>query len=446
MTRYDIIVIGVGMAGLNIAKRTASAGKKVAVIDSRPYGGTCALRGCDPKKVLVGAAELVDWQRRMSGHGVTGDVRIDWAELMAFKRTFTEPVPDNLEKSLSKLDVATYHGGARFVDRNRLSVGDTTLSADHIVIAAGAKPQDLPISGAAHLLTSTDFLELDTLPQRLVFVGGGYISFEFAHIAARAGADVTLLHRGERPLEGFDADLVARLVSASRDLGINVQVKAEVNEVEQVEEGFMVKTSTGESFAADLVVHGAGRVPELDGLDLDAGDIAHDLKRGVAVNEHLQSISNPSVYAAGDSADTEGWPLTPVAVHEGLVAASNLLKDNHKTPDYTGTPSVAFTIPTLARVGLTEAEAKTQGYTFTVKQGDMSNWYTARRTNEPHAAYKVLIEEETGKLLGAHLLSNHAAETINLFALAMRQGLTAHEVKTGIFVHPAASSDVSYML
>ena len=307
MTRYDIIVIGVGMAGLNIAKRTASAGKKVAVIDSRPYGGTCALRGCDPKKVLVGAAELVDWQRRMSGHGVTGDVRIDWAELMAFKRTFTEPVPDNLEKSLSKLDVATYHGGARFVDRNRLSVGDTTLSADHIVIAAGAKPQDLPISGAAHLLTSTDFLELDTLPQRLVFVGGGYISFEFAHIAARAGADVTLLHRGERPLEGFDADLVARLVSASRDLGINVQVKAEVNEVEQVEEGFMVKTSTGESFAADLVVHGAGRVPELDGLDLDAGDIAHDLKRGVAVNEHLQSISNPSVYAAGDSADTEGW-------------------------------------------------------------------------------------------------------------------------------------------
>ena len=446
MTHYDIIVIGVGMAGLNIAKRTASAGKKVAVIDSRPYGGTCALRGCDPKKVLVGTAELVDWQRRMTGHGVTGDVRIDWAELMAFKRTFTEPVPENLEKSLSKVDVATYHGGARFIGSNRLSVGDTTLSADHIVIAAGAKPQDLPIPGAAHLITSSDFLELDTLPQRLVFVGGGYISFEFAHIAARAGADVTLLHRGERPLEGFDADLVARLVTASRDLGINIQVETEVKGVKQVEDGFTVKTLAGESFAADLVVHGAGRVPEIDGLDLDAGDIAHDLKRGVAVNEHLQSVSNPAVYAAGDSADTDGWPLTPVAVHEGLVAASNILKGNHKTPDYTGTPSVAFTIPALARVGLTEAEAEAQGYTFTVKQGDMSNWYTARRTNEPHAAYKVLTEEETGKLLGAHLLSNHAAETINLFALAMRQGLTARELKTGIFVHPAASSDVSYML
>ena len=446
MTHYDIIVIGVGMAGLNIAKRTASAGKKVAVIDSRPYGGTCALRGCDPKKVLVGAAELVDWQRRMTGHGVTGDVCINWNELMAFKRTFTEPVPENLEKSLSKLGVATYHGGARFIASNHLSVGDTTLSADHIVIAAGAKPQELPIPGAAHLITSTDFLELDTLPQRLVFVGGGYISFEFAHIAARAGADVTLLHRGERPLESFDANLVARLVSASRDLGINIQVETEVKGVERVESSFTVKTSTGQSFTADLVVHGAGRAPEIDGLNLDAGGVAHDLKRGAAVNEHLQSVSNPAVYAAGDSADTEGWPLTPVAVHEGLVVASNILKGNHKTPDYTGTPSVAFTIPALARVGLTEAEAKTQGYTFTLKQGDMSNWYTARRTNEPHAAYKVLTEEETGKLLGAHLLSNHAAETINLFALAMRQGLTARELKTGIFVHPAASSDVSYML
>ncbi|MEM7737218.1 MAG: NAD(P)/FAD-dependent oxidoreductase [Deinococcota bacterium] len=443
---YDIIVIGVGMAGLNIAKRTASAGKKVAVIDSRPYGGTCALRGCDPKKVLVGAAELVDWQRRMTGHGVTGDARIDWTELMAFKRTFTEPVPNNLEKSLVKLNVAIYHGSAHFVDRSRLSVGDITLSADHIVIAAGAKPQDLSIPGTEYLITSTDFLELDPLPQRLIFIGGGYISFEFAHIAARADANVTLLHRGERPLEGFDVDLVAQLMTASQDLEINVQVETEVTEVEQVEESFMVTTSMGQSFAADLVVHGAGRVPDIDRLDLDTGGIAHNLKRGIAVSEHLQSVSNPAVYAAGDSADTEGWPLTPVAVHEGLIVASNLLKGNHKTPDYTGTPSVAFTVPALARVGLTEAEAEAQGRSFTVKQGNMSNWYTARRTNEPHAAYKVLIEEETGELLGAHLLSNHAAETINLFALAMRQGLTAHELKTGIFVHPAASSDVSYML
>ena len=443
---YDLIVIGVGMAGLNVARRTASAGKKVAVIDSRPYGGTCALRGCDPKKVLVGAAELMDWQRRMKGHGVEGNVRIDWDELMAFKRTFTEPVPERLEKNLSKSGVATYHGGAHFIDRNRLVAGNTTLTAQHIVIAAGAKPRELGIPGAEQVMTSTDFLELESLPERIVFIGGGYISFEFAHVAARAGANVTILHRGERSLEEFDADLVSRLVTASQEVGIDVQVKTEVTAVEKSEGGFSVKTAEGGSIEADLVVHGAGRVPELDGLDLEAGDIAHDLRRGVTVNKYLQSVSNPSVYAAGDSADTEGWPLTPVAVHEGIIAASNILKGNHKTPDYTGTPSVAFTIPSLARVGLTELEAEAQGLRFTVNQDDTSSWYTSRRVREKHSAYKVLIEEETGRILGAHLLGAHAGETINLFALAIRQGLTAREVKTSIFVHPAASSDVSYML
>lgn len=443
---YDIIVIGVGMAGLSAARKTAKAGKRVAVIDSRPYGGTCALRGCDPKKVLVGGAELVDWQRRMAGRGIEGELRVGWGELMAFKRGFTEPVPGNLEKGLNKVGVATYHGGARFIDRDRLVVENTTLTAEHIVVAAGAKPRDLNIPGAEHAVTSTDFLDLEALPRRVVFIGGGYISFEFAHIAARADAKATILHRGEWPLEAFDADLVERLVAASQEVGIDVRVETEVTAIKKGGTGFIVQTTAGEALETDLVVHGAGRVPEIDALDLDAGGIEHDLKRGITVNEHLQSVSNPAVYAAGDSADTDGWPLTPVAVHEGLVAASNILKGNHKTPDYTGTPSVVFTVPPLARAGLSEAEAKARGLRFTVKQQDTSSWYSARRVNEKHSAYKVLIEENTGRILGAHLLGAQADETINLFALAMQQGLTASAVKTGMFVHPAASSDVSYML
>jgi glutathione reductase (NADPH) len=152
------------------------------------------------------------------------------------------------------------------------------------------------------------------------------------------------------------------------------------------------------------------------------------------------------VYAAGDAAATEGWPLTPVAVHEGLTVASNILKGNHKTPNYLGTPSVAFTIPSLSRVGMTEEEATAQGLKFRVNHKDASSWYSSRRTNEKHSAYKVLIEDSTGKILGAHLLGGHAGEVINMFSLAIRHGLTASQVKTGIFVHPAASSDISYML
>lgn len=446
MSHYDVIVIGVGMAGLAAARRVASAGRRVAVIDSRPYGGTCALRGCDPKKVLVGAAEIVDWQRRMAGHGISGEVQIDWAELMAFKGTFTDPVPERLETSLAAQGVATLHGSAHFVDGNTLKIGGDTVSAEHIVIATGARPRDLGIPGSELLASSTDFLALESLPERIVFIGGGYISFEFAHIAARAGARVAVVDRAERPLEHFDPDLVERLVAASQQIGIELRSASEVIGVERVAGELMVSLADGGTLSSDLVVHGAGRIPELDDLDLEAGGIDFEPSRGVTVDEFLQSRSNPAVYAAGDSAATAGWPLTPVAVHEGFIAASNILKGNRRTPNYAGTPSVAFTIPAIARAGLSEVEAVAQGLDFTLKRGDTSDWYTVRRTNERHSAFKVLIDNDSDRILGAHLLGVHAGEVIDMFALAIRHGLEAWEVRTGIFVHPAAASDVTSML
>lgn len=443
---FDLIVIGVGMAGLNIARKCRSAGWEVAVVDSLPYGGTCMLRGCDPKKVLVGAAELVDWQRRMAGYGVTGDVRIDWADLMRFKRTFTDPAPANVEKSLQKMGIATYHGQACFSDQTTLQVGDEELIGKHIVIATGAVPRDLGIPGAELVATSTEFLELAALPERIVFIGGGYISFEFAHIAARAGAAVTILHRGERPLENFDADLVDQLMAASRDIGIDIQLQTEVTAVEQTDTGLSVRTDRdGRRYEADMVVHGAGRVPAIKGLGLENAGVEFG-ERGIVVNEYLQSVSNPAVYAAGDAAATDGMPLTPVAVTEGYVVASNLLTGNHRVPDYTGVPSVVFTIPALAKAGLGEDEARAQGLEFAVNHRDTSGWYSARRTNEKHTGFKVLVEEKTGRILGAHLLSAHAGEVINLFALAIRNGLTTSEIKKTVFVHPAESSDISYMV
>ncbi len=434
------------MAGLAATRKIASVGMRVAIIDTRPYGGTCALRGCDPKKVLLGAADLVDWHHRMRGQGITGKARIDWAELMAFKRTFTEPIPQRLEKELDGLGVATLHGTVRFTNPTTLRVGEEELTAERFLIATGAKPRELGIPGEQLLATSTDFLNLDSLPERIVFVGGGYVSFEFAHIAARAGASVTIAHRGERPLKAFDPDLVQRLVTASEEIGIRVRIGTEITAVERRGDHLVARAGSGEELEADLVVHGACRVPEIDALDLDAGGIAFDPARGVRVNEYLQSTSNPRVYAAGDSADTAGWPLTPVAVHEGLIATSNLLNGNRKTPDYTGTPSVAFTLPAIARAGLTEEEASAQGLDFEVNTRDTSDWFTSKRTREAHAAYKVLIEKGSGRILGAHLLGMTAGEVIDMFALAIRFGLTARDVKTSVLVHPAAASDIVYMM
>lgn len=444
-SRFDTVVIGVGMAGLNVARRLQSAGQAVAVVDSRPYGGTCALRGCDPKKVLVGAAELIDWQRRMTGKGIDGDVRINWHNLMQFKRTFTEPMPDNLENMLKKMGVTTFHGEAQFTGTNTLQVGDNQLSAEHIVIATGARPRDLGIPGAEFVATSTDFLELEQLPKRIVFIGGGYISFEFAHLAARAGAQVSIVHRGERPLDGFDPDLVDMLIRASKAVGIDMQLNAEVTAIEQGDSQLRIQTNTGQSLDTDYVVHGAGRVPEIDGLHLRQGQVEYN-RHGIIVDEYLQSVSNPVVYAAGDAAATAGIPLTPVAVSEGLTVVSNILKGNQRTVDYRGTPTVVFTIPALAKTGLTEAEAQAQGLRFRVKHQETADWYSSRRTNEQYTGFKVIIEEGTDRILGAHLLGVHAGEVINMFVMAIRHGLTASDLKRTIYVHPAESSDISYMV
>lgn len=446
--KFDLVVIGTGSGASAPAHRCRSAGWNVAIVDSRPFGGTCALRGCDPKKVLVGAADAIDWTRRMEGKGIRGEARIEWPELMRFKRSLIEAVPKNREEGLARAGIAAFHGRARFVGPTSVQVGDAVLEGRHVVVAAGMKPAALKIKGTEHLTTSDQFLELDELPRRIAFVGGGFISFEFAHVAARAGAEVTILHRGERPLPRFDPDLVDLLVERTRKLAVRVELQTAVKGIEPTAEGLLVRAQTsGEDrlFQADIVVHGAGRVPEIDDMDLAAAGIEWN-ERGVTVNEYLQSVSNPAVYAAGDAAASGGPPLTPVAGYEGGIVAANLLNGNKTTADYKGIPSVAFTLPPLASVGLQETAARREGLRFRVHHEKTSGWYSSRRIAEDYSGFKVLIEDETGRILGAHLLGPHAEDTINLFALAIRSGLGAKDLKEAIFAYPTHASDVGYML
>ena len=277
------------------------------MIDKRPFGGTCALRGCDPKKVLVSAAAAVDAARALADKGIHPDgLALDWRALMRFKRTFTDPVPAALRASLARAGTETFAGVARFVGPARLSVDNEAVEATRaIAVATGAVPMPLPIEGAEHVVISDDFLELDALPSSIAFIGGGYVSLEFAHVAARAGAKVTIVHRGARPLERFDPDLVDRLVARTRDLGIDVRLATDVRRVEAAggRRRVVAADASGEVVVeADLVVHGAGRVPELEDLDLKAAGVRYS-RAGIAVNEYLQSVSNPMVYAAGDCAD-----------------------------------------------------------------------------------------------------------------------------------------------
>ena len=445
--KYDVIVIGSGMAGMTIANKCAKKGLKTAVTDSRPYGGTCALRGCDPKKILVGAAEIIDRANKMKGIGIQGDIFINWQDLMAYKNDFVAKIPKGVEKGYEKAGVDMYHGAASFESKNTVRIGKDLLEADKIVIATGARPVTLDIPGGDLPIDSTDFLNLEELPKEITFIGGGYIAMEFAHLAARAGSKVTIIHRGKTPLENFEADIVKHLVNATEELGIDLHLEWDVVAVEKTDNGHTVKAASknGEkTIQTDLVVNAAGRVPELDDMNLEKANISYT-KKGIQVNEYLQSESNPSIYAAGDAVASKGLNLTPVAVLEGHAVAANIIRGNSKTPDYTEMPSAVFTLPTLASVGMTEKQVKETGKEYRVKDGSASNWYNAKRINESTYAYKVLSDNE-GYILGAHIIGPHAEEMINLFAMAIRGKLTVSDIRNMVYAYPSMGSDIGSMV
>jgi glutathione reductase (NADPH) len=446
---YDLIVIGAGMAGVAAANKCGAAGWRVAIVDALPYGGTCALRGCDPKKILRRGAEIIDAARLMDGRGVNPQgLSINWPDLMAHKRGFTDPVPDKMEKGLVVNGVETLHGAAQFTGANTLEVEGATYEARRFLVATGAIPRPVSIDGANLMIDSTDFLNLEALPRRILFVGGGFVSFEFAHIAARAGAAPVIVDRGARPLSGFDPDLVEMLIERSADVGAEVRRETEIVSIAKSAAAFTVEVKSGDeimTIETDLVVHGAGRIAALADLDLEAAGVEYSDK-GIVVAQHLQSTTNSAVYAAGDSADTKGMPLTPVAVIEGKVAASNMLKNAQTTPDYAGIPTAVFTVPELARVGMLEAEAKEAGYDVNVRFTNTGGWYSNYRIGEKSAAAKVLVDKSDGKILGAHLFGPEYGELINFFGLAIKLGLTAKQLKSMTAAYPSVGSDLGSLL
>lgn len=446
MKKYDLVVLGSGGAGYRVAMKTAEAGWKVAIIESNKiWGGTCDNRGCMPKKVLVGVAEMSDLNRRFQDVGVvTKTAELDWTALIKFKSTFTDPVSSETKEPLQKAGVELYEGSPRFINEDTLEINGEQLTAKHFHIAVGAKPADLKLEGAEHLITSDEFLNLPSIPKTIIFVGGGYVSFELAHVAARFGAKVTILHNDNHPLPIFDPDTVKTLLDVSKEAGIEVVLNAAAQKMKKTDAGITIHVSNEQHYSAELAVHGAGRPPAIDTLNLEAAGVEYE-RRGVVVNEYLQSVSNPRVYAGGDAA-AAGPPLSPVARLHGTIVADNLLGTKTKQPDYRSTPSVVFTEPPLAKVGLTEQEAKGKGLDVTVHTEDMSSWFDAKRTNLKHTTAKTLVDKQTNKIIGVHLIGNHAEDLINMFALAIEAGLTAEQFKTPIYAFPSPSDDARFML
>jgi glutathione reductase (NADPH) len=440
MTRYDVLIIGSGAAGQTVAAHCAKGGMTVAVVDRLPFGGTCVLRGCVPKKVLLAAAEAIGHVGMLAGRGVEGTVRIDWPALMRRKAEFTDGVPANTRGWMNDMGIATLSGTARFVSPDSVAIGDEMVTASAIVIATGARPIDLGIEGKDAALSSTDFLSLEQLPKRVAFIGGGYVSFEFSWLAHHAGSKVTIIHRSEQALKGFDPMLADKVMERYRRMGIEVLLNAPVERIDRVPGGLSIVTPS-RAIEADAVVHGAGRTPNFDGLDLQAGGVEFS-RRGVTVDSHLRSVSNPGVWSAGDAAAI-GAPLTPVAGAQGQVVAAGILGKPIDFMDL-ATPSVVFSDPPLTRVGV-DVEAAENDDRLEVKSFDMDSWFTQKRVGNDTAGARLVLDRKTGAVKGAHLLGVDAGEVINIFALAMQFGITIEQLRAVTWSYPTLAYEINYL-
>ncbi|MDX8444672.1 dihydrolipoyl dehydrogenase family protein [Mesorhizobium captivum] len=448
MEKYDVVILGGGNAGMGVTVATRAAGLSVALVEARDLGGTCPNRGCTPKKVLVAAAHALHELERADRHAIkVGTPRLDWRALIEREKEIIRDIPSRLSGLMVRRGVDVIHGEAAFIGSNAIRVDGRELEARNIVIATGSKPRSLPIPGAEYLTTSDGVLSDPELPRAVVFIGGGVIAFELGHVYARAGVDVTILEALPQLLGGFDEDAVAQLRGESERLGIGIHTKAWVKRIDEADGRLRVsfaKDGVESVVDADRVVNCAGRVANVEGLDLGAGVVVHREGR-IEIDDHLRSRSNPDVYVCGDAV----WnspQLSPIATYEGEIVGRNIVDGPKHRPDYSHIPASLYSIPAMASVGLTEAKARERDLHVKVHVNDMQGWLSARTYAEAVAWSKVIVEEPTDRILGAHLVGHAGEELIHIFALAMKHGIPARGLSEMVYAFPTFSADIRNMM
>jgi len=450
--KYDVLIIGTGTAGLTAADELNRRGLTVGMVEqSQRPGGTCALRGCQAKKWFYEGVEAAVRSRHLSEIGSTTLATANWRALRDAKNRFTVKVPGNTVDRLKKANIDLIEGHARFTSAGAISVEDQSLSAKYFLLATGATPVKLPIDGAHHMLTSTEFMEMGQLPPRIIFIGGGFISFEFAHFAARVGSKgshCTILENGTHPLGPFDREMVDLLTKASVREGIDVVCDVDIEAIKKNGDGFSVSTKSGRRFASDLVVNGAGRAANIEDLDLNKARV--ETEGGSIIVDRKMATTNEKVFAVGDCTAT--IQLARVADAEAKVAADAIagrLKGEQSTSvmDYSAVPAVLFTYPQYGMVGATEDSLKEKKVSYRKSFDKDLDWPTYQRVGLTSAAYKVLVGED-GHLLGAHVLSDNAAGLINTFTLAMVNSISIETLfrQSIMTPYPSRESDIIYML
>lgn len=446
--KFDVVIIGGGNAGMGVTTPTRNAGLSVALLEPDLMGGTCPNRGCTPKKFLVAAAHALDEIERAANHKISvGKPTLDWSALIAREKSFIKDLPARMETAMTNRGVTLIREFGRFVEPNAISAGNDVLEAKQIVVATGSRTRTLPIPGAELMITSDEVLTEETQPRDVAFIGGGVIAFEFSHVYQRAGTKVTILEVASNFLSNFDEDAVAQVLAEGARIGIDARANVKVVGIERAGARLRVVFEEGgkeQSVEVDRVVNGAGRVADLDGLDLEAGGV--DIDRGrIKTDAHLHSTSNPGAWACGDA--LAGKPqLSPIATYEGSIVGNNIAGLTVRSPDYAAIPSCVFTVPTLATVGLSEAEARANGLDIRVETNDMTSWLSAQTYAETAAWAKVIVDKSNDHIVGVHLVGHGGEELIHLFAMAIRHKITTAEMKGAIYAFPTFAADIRSML
>lgn len=436
---YELFVIGAGSGGVRAARMSASYGARVGIAEDRYLGGTCVNVGCVPKKLFVYASHVSEEIHNARGFGWEFDhTTFDWSTLIKNKNTEIQRLNGVYKNLLDNTGVETIYGRATIVDEHTVAIEGKQFTAERILVATGGWPMVPDIPGKEHVISSNEAFFLESLPEKIIIVGGGYIAVEFAGIFNGLGVDTTLLYRGPLFLRGFDHDIRITLAEEMQKKGINIKFKTNINSIEKTEDQLIATLEDGTRLEAGQIMYATGRKPMTNDLGLEKVGIKLDEKNAIKVNKDYQT-NVPSIYAIGDVTDRVN--LTPVALAEGMVLAKRFFGNEDKSVDYSDIPTCVFSQPNLGTVGLTEEQAREKYKDIDIYKSKFTPMKYSLSDNDEKTLMKMIVDKTTDRVIGVHMLGPDAGEIIQGIGIAMKAGARKADFDSTIGIHPTAAEE-----
>lgn len=440
---YDVIFLGSGHAAWHAALTLKQANKSVAIIEKDKIAGTCTNYGCNAKILLEGPYEILEAAESYPNIINQEQLSVNWENLMSYKQQVISPLSGTLEHMFTQYGIDVYHGAGSLVSEHLIEVNEQQLTADYIVLATGQHSNKLPIEGTEHTFDSRNFLSLEHFPKHMTIIGAGIIGIEFASIAIKNGSEVTIIHHTDEALTGFNRKHVDKLIDKLANEGVQFHLEDSPEKLSKTDAGYIVTTAKGESIQTDYVLDSTGRRPNVEGIGLEKLGIEYSAK-GIQVDEYLRT-NVPNIYASGDVLDKAIPKLTPTATFESNYIAAHILGMTTSAIAYPAIPSVLYSLPRLAQIGVTVEEAKQNEDQYTIKTIPFGKQLLFEYKNETTAEMDIVLDSQK-HLVGAEIYANDAPDLINLLTFIVNKQITAQELNQMVFAFPGSSSGVLDLL